>query len=244
MKLDVYPTDADAFDAAAALLAEAIRATGGPVAVAVSGGRDGRGVLAAVAGRADLPWARIDWYLADERCVPPDDPRSNLRLLRQTLLEPRGIAAARVHPPDPTLGDATRVAAAYADVLRRLGRPLDVVLLGMGPDGHVASLAPGCRALAATAPYAPVAAAELGSEPRVDRVTATPPLLRAARRVILTATGGAKAAAVAAALNGADDPARVPARLVRPSDRVAWVVDEEAAADLLRNAHPADPPGG
>src|SRR5262245_29405019 len=68
MKLDVYQTDAEAFDATATLVAEAVAATTGPVAVAVSGGRDGRGVLAAIAGRGDLPWGRIDWYLADERC--------------------------------------------------------------------------------------------------------------------------------------------------------------------------------
>jgi 6-phosphogluconolactonase len=240
MKLDVYQTDAEAFEAAAALLAETATTASGPVAVAVSGGRDGRGVLAAVAGRGDLPWARIEWYLADERCVPTTDPRSNFRLVRQTLLEPRGIAAARVHAPDTALGAPEEVAAAYAGVVAALGRPFDVVLLGMGPDGHVASLAPGCRALDATAPYAAVAAAEMGTEPRVDRITVTPPWLRAARRVIVTATGSPKAAIVATALRGAEDPRRVPAHLVRPSDRVSWVVDKEAAADLLRDAQPAE----
>jgi 6-phosphogluconolactonase len=207
--------------------------------VAVSGGRDGRGVLAAVAGRGDLPWARIEWFFADERCVPATDARSNVRLVRQTLFEPRGIAAERIHAPDTSLGDAERIAAAYTEVVGALRRPLDVVLLGMGPDGHVASLAPGSRALDATTAYAPVAASEVRTEPHVDRITITPPTLRAARRVILTATGAAKAATVAMALRGSEDPHRVPAHLVRPSERVTWVIDKEAAAELLRDARPA-----
>jgi len=246
LQIDVYPTDAEAFEAAAALAATRLReaAAGRRATAALAGGRSGRGVMVALAARGDLPWDRIDWLWGDERCVPPDDPRSNVRLARDSLFVPRGIAAARIHPPPLELGDPARIAEAYAATvaarLEESGGAFDLVLLGMGDDGHVASLAPRSRALDATTPVAAVAAEEMGTEPRVARVTLTPPVLRAARAVIVTATGDAKAAIVAAAMR--EGAAReLPARLVQPSERVTWVIDRAAAAELLRGARPADP---
>ena len=247
MRLEVYPTDAEAFDAAAALAAERLRG-GTRAAVALSGGRSGRGVMVALAARGDLPWERIDWFWGDERCVPPDDARSNVRLARESLLAPRGVAAARIHPPPLERRDPDAIAAAYAATLvERLpsdgapdGAPvLDLIFLGVGRDGHIASLVPGSAVLRATTPVAAVHAEEVRTEPRIARITVTPPVLAAARHVIVTVTGDEKAAVVAAALRDPVDPARVPAQLVRPGERVTWIVDRAAAAELLRDARPA-----
>ena len=246
MNVDVYQTDAEAFAAAAALLAETLRAAStarGRATLALSGGRGGRGVMVALAERSDAPWDRIEWFWGDERCVPVDDPRSNVRLARESLLGPRGIAAARIHPPPVELVEPEAIADGYARTLATTLDPgpapvFDAVLLGVGGDGHVASLMPGCRALAATTPVAAVALEEVTAEPRVARITVTPPVLEAARHVVVVVTGAEKARTVAAVLSGREDPQRLPAQLVRPSSRVRWLIDRAAAGDLLRDARP------
>ena len=134
------------------------------------------------------------------------------------------------------------IAADYAATLARLvgATPVfDIVFLGVGTNGHIASLMPGCAALHATAPVAAVRIEEVSEEPLVARVTITPPVLAAARHVIVTVTGDAKAGLVATALRPPDDAARVPAQLVRPSDRITWFIDRAAATELLRDARPA-----
>src|SRR5262245_57853693 len=142
MRLDVFQTDAEAYEATAARVADVL-ATAGPgrLTVALAGGRTGRGVMVALAARGDLPWDRVEWFWGDERCVPADDSRSNIRLAEESLFRPRGIAAARIHRPPVELGDPARVAAAYAATLA--GIRLDVVLLGLGLHGEVAALVPG-----------------------------------------------------------------------------------------------------
>src|SRR5215470_18573879 len=100
--VDVYPTDAEAFEAAAALAATHLGVSGARPTVALAGGRGGRGVLVALAARGDLPWDRVEWFWGDERCVPPDDALSNVRMARDTLLRPRAVPEARIHPPVPT----------------------------------------------------------------------------------------------------------------------------------------------
>jgi 6-phosphogluconolactonase len=246
VRLDVYPTDGEAFEAAAEHAAAVLGAAGsGRLAVALAGGRSGRGVMLALAARTDVPWDRVDWFWGDERCVSPDDPRSNVRLARETLLRPRGIAEAHIHPPPLGLEDPARIAAAYGDTVRtRLpsGPALvfDLVLLGMGRDGHVASLMPGSAALRADGPVAPVPAAAVSEEPRVARVTLTPPVLRAARRLVVTVVGDEKAAIVGRVLREPPDPERLPAQLVLPAAHVEWIVDRAAAAALLRDARQSD----
>jgi len=235
LRLEVYPTDAEAFDAAAALAAERLRAGGSRVALA--GGRGGRGVMVALAGRDDVPWDRIEWFWGDERCVPADDPQSNVRLARESLLVPRRIPAARIHPPPVELGDPAHIASAYAETVD--GQPFDVIFLGVGKNTHIASLMPGCAALGATVPVAPVRVEEVSEDPIVPRITVTPPVLTAARHVIVTVVGEEKAAVVAASMRDPVDATRIPAHLVRPSERVTWVVDRAAAGELLRDARPA-----
>jgi 6-phosphogluconolactonase len=226
MRLDVYPTDAEAFEAASILAADHLRKLPAdrPLTVALSGGRSGRGVMVALAARGDLPWARIEWHFAEEPAVSADDPRSTLRVARDSLLGPRGVAPARVH----ALAEDAAMPA------------LDLVLLGVGPDGRVAGLVPGCRALSATAPVARVDANEHSETDAVGGLTLTPVALRSAGCVIVVAAGDAVAHAVAAALRDPVDPTRLPAQLVRPADSVRWIVDRAAAAELLREAKPAE----
>jgi 6-phosphogluconolactonase len=239
MTLEVYPTDAEAFEATAALAAERLGGAGPHPTVALGGGR---GVMVALAARGDLPWERVEWFLADERCVPGGDARSNARLAEEALFVPRGVAAARIHPAPLALGEPARVAAAYAETLARAlapGPAFDLVLLGLNARGSVAALVPGCAALGAPAAVGAVSAEEVDEEPRVGRITLTPTVLAAACHVIVTAVGEESAGAVAAAVVDGTDPARVPAALVRPSARVTWIVDRAAAQLLLRDARPA-----
>jgi 6-phosphogluconolactonase/glucosamine-6-phosphate isomerase/deaminase len=225
MRLDVYPTDAEAFEAAAILAADHLRkvSVDRPLAVALSGGRTGRGVMVALAARSDLPWGRIDWWLTEEAAVPADDARSTMRVARDSLFIPRGIAPARVHALEET-----SVPPAF-----------DLVILAIGPDGRVAGLVPGSRALSATSPVARVAADEYPETDAVGGLTLTPAALRAAALVLVVASGDPLAHAVAAALREPVDAHRLPAQLVRPAESVRWVVDRAAAAELLREARPA-----
>ncbi|HKA29206.1 MAG TPA: 6-phosphogluconolactonase [Candidatus Binatia bacterium] len=243
MQLEVYQTDAEAYEAAAALAAGRLvaAAAAGPASIALPGGRGGRALMLALAGRDDIPWDRIDVYFTDECCLPEGDARRTLVVARQSLLSPRGIAADHVHAMVPDGRDATAAATAYGALLRgALGAPpvLDLVVLDLGADGGVAAVAPGNAAARSTEPVAAVDAAELGSEPRVARVTLTLVTLRAARHAIVTATGAGRAAAVAAALREPADVERRPAQALLPSESVSWFVDRAAADLLLRDARP------
>jgi 6-phosphogluconolactonase/glucosamine-6-phosphate isomerase/deaminase len=241
VQIEVYPTDADAADAAATLIAEHARTAvaRGRATVALGAGRSGRATMVALAGRGDLPWAAVDWFLADERLGPPGDRLAHATVAHDSLFGPRGVAPTRVHAPriEP---DGERVAAAYAALLgERLGADaaLDVVVLGIGSDGALGALGPGCAALDA-AGWAAAVPSAIAGEPA--RVSITPALLARARHVIVTAAGPDTAAAVASALRDGHGPA---ARVL-PSARVTWVVDRAAASVLLADASPVDPPGG
>ncbi len=203
--------------------------------IALAGGSTPRAMnalLTAEPRRSSLDWTRIVFWFGDERCVPPDDPESNYRMNRETLLDPLGIASHQVHRIHGE-GDPAASAADYAAVLMlELGdRPqLDLVLLGMGPDGHTASLFPGTtKAMGRTelcvAHYIP----------KFDRwrITLTPHAINAARNIAITAGGAEKADALEAVLNGPRDPDVFPAQLIRPrAGELHWFVDTAAAAHL------------
>lgn len=237
MQLEVYQTDAEAYEAAAELAAGHLvaAAKAGTATLALPGGRGARAVQLALAGRGEIAWARIACVFTDERCVPADHADSNLKVARDSLLVPRAVPAERVHPVPV---DAADPAAAYAATLDRLG-PLDVVLLDLGDDGTIAALMPGSGALDATTSATAVPAREVTADPRVERVTVTPRVLAAARHVVVTCVGSERASAVAAALRDPVDPKRRPVQLVLPSPSTTWVVDRAAAGQLLRDARPA-----
>ncbi len=216
------------------LAAEAIRARGS-ASFALAGGSTPRAMnalLAAPARRELVDWSKLRFFFGDERCVPPDHPDSNYRMTRETLFDPLHIAdrqIARIRGED----EPHAAAAAYHELLAAaLGTPpvFDVAFLGMGPDGHTASLFPGTIA---TIDDGRIAVANFVAKFAGYRITLTPHVLNAARRVVITAGGAEKAAALAAVLRGPREPDRYPAQLVTGTgDNVEWYVDAAAAAAL------------
>jgi len=218
---------------AAAWLLEHIQeavATKGWAALALSGGATPKPLyrLLAEPDQAELwPWERVRLFWADERCVPPDDPQSNYNMTCRTLLDhlPRRPEVFRMRGED----EPHAAAEAYAALLKRHAPSgLDVLLLGMGEDGHTASLFPGSAAASET--VRSVVAAHV---PKAGwRLTLTPAAMRAARRVLLLVTGAGKAEVLAEVLTGPLAPVRYPAQLLRGHAGAVWMVDEAAASRL------------
>ena len=207
---------------AARVLADRARRGG---AVALAGGSTPRRAYE-LAASIEPDWSRVEVWLGDERCVPPDDERSNLRLVRESLLDRLGRPPS-VHAVQTELSPA-EAAAAYAEALR--DARLDLVLLGLGPDGHTASLFPGAPSL--DEPEALAVAAPAGLEPRVDRVTLTIPALASASEVVFLAVGPEKAEAVRRAFAEPPSP-DTPASLVRSATgRTVAILDRAAASAL------------
>jgi 6-phosphogluconolactonase len=171
-------------------------------------------------------------FWADERAVPPGDPESNYGMARTLLLEPAGVPSERTHPMDGQAADLDRAAEAYGDELARvLGTPprLDLALLGVGPDGHVASLFPGHPVLREEAHA--VSAVYDAPKPPARRLTLTLPVLASAAQVVVFATGEAKARMLRTALEHPDS--RLPvALLARRAPRVTFLLDPDAASAL------------
>jgi 6-phosphogluconolactonase len=169
------------------------------------------------------------WF-GDERCVPPDDDRSNYAMAKATLLDPLGAAGPAVKRIRGELGPSA-AAAEYEEELRAAETPrLDLLLLGLGPDGHTASLFPDQEALAERSKLV-VGVEQPGREPLVSRVTLTLPALASARRIVFLVTGAEKANAVAAAFGpGAKPEPHVPASLLPPlTDAITVLLDAPAA---------------
>jgi len=212
-------------DPASAAAEELVRAARAGGQIALAGGSTPRRAYEIAAG-LEGDWSRAHAWLGDDRCVPPDDARSNLRLAREALLDRVGRPPV-VHPV-PTGLPPDEAAAAYDAELD--GVTLDLVLLGLGPDGHTASLFPNAPSLDVRDRRA--VAAEPGLEPWVPRVTMTIPTLAAAPLVLFLVTGAEKAKAAKRAFGGAPDPA-TPASLVRSqAGRTVALLDSAAAADL------------
>jgi 6-phosphogluconolactonase len=235
--------DLDALSRAAAdelaTLARAAVAARGTCALALSGGSTPARLFQLLAdrGRDALPWDRVELWWVDERAVPPDHPDSNHGAARAALIEPLGLAASQIHRIAGELADPDAAARAYEQSLvAALGSPpiLDIVLLGMGSDGHTASLFPGSPGLDETRRWVIAArATSPGGPDAATRITLTAPAINAARHVRFLVAGPDKAAAVAQVVEGPLDPARYPAQLItRPGGDVVWLLDDAAAAVL------------
>ena len=202
--------------------------------LAISGGNTPRLLFTRLA-RADFDWPRVHVFWVDERCVPPDDSRSNYRMASETLLQGGKIAEANVHriygelPPE-------EAAARYVDDIKQffvLGGDMlpvfDILHRGMGDEGHTASLFPGEPLIQNTTD---IAAHVWVEKVKMDRVTLLPGVLRAAKRTVLQVAGADKAPAVREVLTGAEDPMTYPCQIASRDSRAIWFLDDAAAAQL------------
>ncbi len=199
--------------------------------LAASGGNTPHFLYEALASstfRSNIAWQHWQVFFSDERAVPADHPKSNYRLLADTLLTKVPIPAGQVHRMEADRPDLDAAAAAYSRLLEtECGVPprLDLVLLGLGADGHTASLFPGTPALEATDAWATPGRA---SEPPRDRLTMTFPAINAAARVAFLVTGEGKADALRGVIAGT-----VPAARVRPATgELLWFLDTAAIRSL------------
>jgi len=225
----VHPTLEDLARATAAWLRERAQAGGPRFAVCLPGGSTPRRVyeLLATAERARFPWDRVHWFFGDERIVPHDHPDSNFRMVRAAMLDAAPVPAANVHPI-PTAGAPAQAAQRYTRELHDFygaatldpRRPLfDVVLLGLGEDGHTASLFPGTAALDERERWV-VDVLNPKAEPRI---TLTYPALASTRALAFLVAGAGKRAILARVWAGEDLPA---ARLQSPAPD--WFIDQAA----------------
>lgn len=204
--------------------------------IALAGGSTPRAAYLRL-GAEHLPWDRVDVLLGDERWVRPDDLASNARLLQESLLVDGPGRQASFHPVPTHLPTPEASADAYADLLIQLcgGEPpkLDVVLLGLGEDGHTASLFPGT-----SAPLVRDRWVTTGAGKGLPRITLTAPALSAARSVVFLVSGAGKRQALERLLDPQESPERTPARLVSPLGEVLILADAAAASGLAENTSP------
>ena len=222
----------------------AARALGrrGRFRLALSGGSTPRALyhaLAAAPGSVD--WARTDLFFGDERAVPADDAKSNYRMARESLLEPAGVPAANVHRMPGEAADLDAAARAYEAELRAgAAEPwLDLVLLGMGGDGHTASLFPGSAALDERAR---LCVPNLAPVEPVRRLTLTYPVLLGAAEVLFLIAGRDKAEALRDVLGDREDPRRWPSQLIarRRDPAPAVILCDAEAAMLIPSRGPSE----
>jgi 6-phosphogluconolactonase len=195
-------------------------------------------LLAAPPVRDRMPWANVHVFWGDERCVPPDDSRSNQRMVREALLDHVPIPPEQIHPIECS-GTPRESAERYERELHEHlgGAPrFDFILLGLGDNGHTASLFPHTPVLAERQRWA----AEVHiDEQQIERVTLTAPVINQARTILFLVSGEKKATALQAVRHGSDDADSWPAQLIQPADgELLWYVDTAAAASLATPPSP------
>lgn len=214
----------------------------GKISVAVAGGTTPRllyQLLSRPPWHQRIPWGKIHWAVGDERVVPPDHEDSNFHMLYENMFDPAGVREdyrLRVMTELPTPQAA---AADYAERLRELftiipgsgiSPPFDLVLLGMGSDGHTASLFPHTEALQEREK---IVVANWVEKLNSWRITITPPVLESAKQILVLVTGEDKAKALCQVLKGDSNHHEYPAQILRDLPSVTWVVDKAAAIDIL-----------
>jgi len=219
------------------VVGEHARATAerGRFSMAVPGGSVGVHAFPLLAA-LPLDWSRVDVFWVDERAVPPTDAESNFALAESLWLGPAGVPPHSIHRMPADEPDLTAAAAAYGDELIRVlgpSGPIDYVLLGVGPDGHVASLFPGHPAIAETKRQ--VVAIEDSPKPPARRLTLTLPALVSARRVAIAAFGGEKSRVLGEVFARGEAPLPV-AMVLRQSARPLLVADRSAASGIPESA--------
>ena len=215
-------------------------AVGAPFRVALSGGSTPKllyGLLVSDEFRGEVPWDAVDFFFGDERWVPPTDAASNYKLANDELFVPLNVSTTSIFPV-PTVGmTPEEAAAAYENTIcedfnisQDAVPQFDLIFLGMGDEGHTASLFPHTAVLHETEK---LVAATFVEKLNANRITFTPITLNAAREVIFMLGGASKAQALKQVLEGEYIPDEYPAQLLRNSlGQVVWLVDKDAAADL------------
>ena len=208
--------------------------------VALAGGSTPRALyreLAAGEGTDRIAWERATLFFGDERAVSPDHPDANYRMVRETLLARIAMPSARVHRMEGEATDLHAAAMRYADELG--DAPLDLAILGMGADGHTASLFPGSPALAEQQLRCVAVAAAPTAKPPVPRLTLTYPALIAAREVMFLIAGDDKAMTLKRVIEGPDVPDVLPCQpIMRRAAAVTVFCDRGAAAELSTMCRP------
>ncbi|GCE20215.1 6-phosphogluconolactonase [Dictyobacter kobayashii] len=208
--------------------------------LALSGGSTPKklyGLLATEPYRSQIDWSKVEIFWSDERNVPPDDAESNYRMANEVMLSKLPIPDEHIHRMPAEQADRDAASLAHAHEIQRVlgteGTPrFDLIQLGMGPEGHTASLFPHQPSLHEQQRLImPVSV----PKPPPDRLTFTPPLLNAAAHVLFLVTGAEKDDAVKAVLEGPYQPDEYPAQIVRPTNgEVSWMLDTAAAEKLSK----------
>jgi 6-phosphogluconolactonase len=236
----------EAAERCAGIAAEAL-ARAGRFHVALTGGSTPKRLytlLATEPYRSRLPWAQTHVFWGDERCVPPDHPESNYRMAHEALLRHLPIPSEQIHRMRGEDPDPEQAAAEYEQCLRTVFAPragtlprFDLVLLGMGADGHTASLFPHTGALREQQRWA---VRNHVPQLQADRLTLTVPVINRGATILFLVAGTEKAVALRDVLEGPPDPERLPAQRIRPATgRLIWLVDRAAASRLAGRGKPA-----
>lgn len=206
----------------------------GTCAISLSGGSTPKalyGLLATPQWSAQIAWGHVHLFWGDERCVPINHPESNYGMVQRELLSRVPIPEKNIHRFPVELTEPDTIAAKYEESIHEFfgsGVPrFDLVLLGLGENGHTASLFPHCPALKETKR---LIVADWVEEVKANRLTMTLPLINAARQIVFLVSGAGKAQVLQDVLHGPQQPEQLPAQSVAPSSgKLTWLADEDAA---------------
>jgi 6-phosphogluconolactonase len=228
------------------LLAQDAVAERGVCTVALSGGSTPKGLYTLIATdegfRAAIPWPKIHFFFGDERHVPPDSPDSNFRMVNEAMIQHLPHGSTAIHRIHGELADATEAASRYEAEMRDFFEfhglveagfaRFDLILLGLGTEGHTASLFPGSLALQETHRWV---VANWVEKLKTDRITLTFPVLNNAREVVLLVAGGAKAEIVADVLERTSTVPKYPVQSIKTTNGIEhWMLDRAAASQLSK----------